>query len=307
MRLNQFEFLVALKRYKSFSKVSKALLISQPSISRAIKELEEELGYIVLKRGQNGIEFTPKGEMLVEKAENIMGEVYSIRDINSVIESDLKCEVRIGTSSHFCNAVVLDVLVGLKAEYPKLVIKLINSDVRRVIEEIAAKDLDVGIIQINTVDESQISTEIEKNTLTFTEIFNEEMCFIVGQNHPLLKKEKVSMVEILQFPFVTAKNSTIELLANFFQNYGYDKGFIQINDIANLRRFIGASNSVAVISRSAALKSNTIFKDNLVSLSISDFEWRCRTGWIHKRNALSSTEGIIIKELTDRCRQYNQK
>lgn len=304
MRLNQFEFLVALKKYKSFSKVSKALLISQPSISRAIKELEEELGYIVLKRGQNGIEFTPRGEMLVEKAENIMREVCSIRDINSVTESDLKCEVKVGTSSHFCNAVVLDVLVGLKEEFPKLVIKLINSDVRRVIEEVVMKDLDLGIIQINDIDEKTILTEIEKNTLTFTEIFREEMCFIVGQNHPLLKKEKVSMMEILQFPFVTAKNSTIELLANFFQKYGYDKGFIQINDIANLRRFIGASNSVAVISKSAAIKSNAIFKDNLVSLSISDFAWRCRTGWIHKRHALSLTEKVIIEKLTDCCWQY---
>ena len=81
MRLNQFEFLIALEEYGSFSKAAQVLFISQPSLSAAIKELETELGVTLLERSRKGVTFTEKGEQVLQEARKIEESVGRIKRI----------------------------------------------------------------------------------------------------------------------------------------------------------------------------------------------------------------------------------
>ena len=69
MRLNQFEYLLALQRHGNFSRAAEELYVTQPSISVAIRELEEELGYALLLRSKKGVSFTAEGLIVLEKAD----------------------------------------------------------------------------------------------------------------------------------------------------------------------------------------------------------------------------------------------
>jgi DNA-binding transcriptional LysR family regulator len=308
MRINQFEFLVALEKHKSFSKASKVLLISQPSISRAIKELEDELGITILNRGKSGIEFTSVGELLLERAKNIIFNLEGIKDISTThSENKFRQEITVGASSHFCSFIMYEVLTSLKKDYPDLFIQITKNDYQTLMEDIGIKKVDIGIVQFNSMDESNFYFLLNEKKLKFIELFNEEMTFIVRESHPLAYKSKITLGEVLQYPYVTSKKSSIKHLLMFFKELGFKNEIVQITDIGILRRFIKTSNATCLIPKSAAKESNLIFEDKLVSLSIIDYELSSKMGWIHNQNPLSQIENIIINELTQYCYQYSSK
>ena len=74
MRLTQLQYLLEIKKQGSISKAAQHLYIAQPSMSAAIKELEEELGYELMKRSKKGVTFTSLGEQVIEKAVVIIGD-----------------------------------------------------------------------------------------------------------------------------------------------------------------------------------------------------------------------------------------
>lgn len=85
MRISQLRFLVLLDRYKTISRVSKEAMVAQPSISQAIMDLEEELGFDILvrnKRSKRVEGFTPLGQVVLKKAENVLREL--MRSVCSV-------------------------------------------------------------------------------------------------------------------------------------------------------------------------------------------------------------------------------
>lgn len=87
MRLNQLSYLVAIERYGTISRAAEALYVSQPSISVAVRELEEELGYPLLVRNNRGIRFTEEGLQVLQRARNILREVDEIHCIRQESEA----------------------------------------------------------------------------------------------------------------------------------------------------------------------------------------------------------------------------
>ena len=81
MRLNQFEMIVALEHCSSLSEAAEKLYMTQPSISKAIRELEEEVGYDILKRKKDGVAFTENGKEVLRLSKEILDNVEKIRDL----------------------------------------------------------------------------------------------------------------------------------------------------------------------------------------------------------------------------------
>lgn len=79
MRLEQLYYIVEVARQKSISKAAKNLYISQPSLSKAISQLENELDTPLFVRLQQGIIPTTTGELIIDKAQNILKEVADIK------------------------------------------------------------------------------------------------------------------------------------------------------------------------------------------------------------------------------------
>ena len=81
MRISQFEYLVSLEKYKSFSKTAQHIFVAQSSISQAVKELEDEMGFMIIRRSNKGISFTPQGKLVLDKAKKIMQEIESLEEM----------------------------------------------------------------------------------------------------------------------------------------------------------------------------------------------------------------------------------
>ncbi len=305
MRLNQLQYLVALKKHGTFSKAAQALYVSQPSISVGIKELEEELGYPILNRSNKGFQFTAEGAQVLEKAQRILDEVEDIRRIQRE-EEDLTGAVHIGSTPHFCNSILLDVMLKIESRYPKCSLLIEECDSESVIRRIEAGNLQMGLIQLCDVDESLLIRKVSGQSLRFEELFREEMCIVVGEHHPLVNRASVPMEELLRYPYATYKDAMNQQVAQMMKKYHCHARISHVSEIVSLRRFIMRTESYTVIPRRAVLYGNIVYQDKLIPLNVPGVNWKSAVGWVHGGERLDHLEQSVLEELVLRCKEYQE-
>jgi len=303
MRLSQFLFLVELKKHGSFSRVAEELLISQPSISRAIAELEEELGYPIVKRNKKGIRFTDQGELVLQNATIIMEKISTIKQLQAN-EEYFKGIVTVGASPFWGDIIVADALINIQKNYPNLCIKLKEESTDSIIKYVASGRFDIGVIMSYDSDETSIFNEINKNELDYGNLFCDEVSLFTGPNHPLCEKRNIKVTDILQYPYATSSDKiATNFTLKFFRKYGYDKEIIEISNRNSLRKFVMMSNSFTAMPKKLFYLSES-FKDSLVYLVLPNFRWNCKIGWIRRHERVPIVEKKIIEALALQCEQF---
>jgi LysR family transcriptional regulator, hydrogen peroxide-inducible genes activator len=96
MNLKQLEYALSVARVKNFSRAAKICHVSQPSLSVAIKNLEEELGLSLFERKKNEIRITSQGEKVLEQAQKALEEVEKIRWVAQTGNDPLSGQLRVG-------------------------------------------------------------------------------------------------------------------------------------------------------------------------------------------------------------------
>lgn len=122
MNLAQMKNVIVIAQEKSFSRAAKRLFVSQPSLSKSIRLLEEELGVELFER--TPFNLTYAGEIFIEKARKILRETDEMHTEISDISLQNKSQLTIGVPSHRCHYFVPKILKELYKEYPNCFIKL---------------------------------------------------------------------------------------------------------------------------------------------------------------------------------------
>lgn len=303
MRLNQLQYLVALEKYGTFSKAAQALYVSQPSISVGIRELEEELGCQLLTRNNKGFQFTTKGMQILEKARLILCEVESIQRLAKT-EADLEGTVRIGGTPHFCNSILLDVMLKVEGRHPKTNLLLEESDSKNILERVAANQFQMGVIQLCDVEEKFLLEKVSRRKVRFEELFEEEMCVVVGEHHPLAHQTTVSLEDVMRYSYAAYRDAMnvnmMELLLRYHGRVSH------VSEIVSLRQFILRTDAYTVIPRRAVLYGNTTYKEKLVPLPTSELTWMSKVGLVYRGGELTRLEEVVRENIIERCREYQE-
>lgn len=142
MTLIQFKYAIACDQENSFSSAAKKMFTSTPNISKAIANLEGELGYSLFTRSSKGLEITHKGKLFIRHAHNILSELNFI----SILDVEMPCyKLRISTIpiTYFFNAfkklsIFYQEMDWVKFQY--------NSNSENIVDEILKGQSDLGII-----------------------------------------------------------------------------------------------------------------------------------------------------------------
>lgn len=180
---NKYKFFYAVAIYKSFSKAAKNLLISQPAISHAIKELEYTLDTKLFIRNTKTVELTEDGEKLLfyvrEAFENLlMGE-----KLLQEKSDDLTGVIRIGIYSHIALFMLPNIINEFSKKYPKAKFNIYSSSHQEMVEKLRNKELDLLIMQYPIfINEQYFKEEIicELNTCFFA---NKKYYDLYSENH----------------------------------------------------------------------------------------------------------------------------
>ncbi|KNZ69050.1 transcriptional regulator, LysR family [Thermincola ferriacetica] len=197
----------------SFSGASQELHISQSAVSQSVKLLEEKMNCRLFIRNTKQVKLTQEGETLfrhIEQAYNLIraGE-RSIEEIHSLQQG----EVRIGASDTICKYYLLPYLKKFNRLYPNIRIKVTNRTSPRCIELLKKGSVDVAVVNMPGTVEKTMRVDKVK---TIHDVF------IAGQNFAHLKRKKISLQELAQYPvLMLEKNTTTR---NFIDTFLESKG-----------------------------------------------------------------------------------
>ena len=92
MTLTELRYIAALARERHFGRAAEACFVSQPTLSVAVKKLEEELGVALFERAKNEVAVTPVGERIVEQARRVLDEMEGVKHIAQQAQDTLRSE-----------------------------------------------------------------------------------------------------------------------------------------------------------------------------------------------------------------------
>lgn len=210
MDLFQLTYFVEVAHKKSFTKASKALHISQPSISKGIKALEEHWDVQLFNRKGKSIELTERGAYLLPKIEEIIKIFSSLKE---EIESPHLLntgKLAIGIPPMVGSSFISPFITHFMSLYPRIELALAEVGSTDVISAI-----DDGLIQAGIVA-LPIQTDMPYNFFIFN---RENLQVVLWPTHPLAKKSELTLEEIKDEPLIYYPNS--------FTLYGYIRSFYQ--------------------------------------------------------------------------------
>lgn len=146
MKLLQLRYLIQVAETGSFTKAATKLNVAQPALSRQIKLLEDELGVSLFHRDGRGVEPTAAGNELVRRSMDIFQHLYEAREAVMAYRGQMEGEVTIGILPLFGAAVMPDLLLRCRGEYPGLNIKVMVGMSGAVQEWLMSGRVDFGVI-----------------------------------------------------------------------------------------------------------------------------------------------------------------
>lgn len=307
MRLNQFKYLIALEESGSFSKAAQVLFISQPSLSVAMKELEDELGFEIICRSKKGITLTSQGEQVLKESKIIMDAVKRIQHIDYQENGNLKGKLRVGGVPYFCDVLLVDTLMNLQQQYPELLIQLIEDDTDFVLKAVAKDNLDLGIILVSYLDEADKKNEIGKIKVCYHKLFDDQMVFVAREGHPLSQQKSLTIEKVLEYPFITHRKSANPVTEKLLQGHSNSHKMLHISGFHNLRQYLLRSDAVSVFPSKAINKIFLSANEKLQIITVNDFIWPCQVGWVSKKEIIDLSEEVFVRALKKQCSMLEKR
>jgi DNA-binding transcriptional LysR family regulator len=148
MVIKQLAYLVALAREQHFARAAKACNISQPTLSGAIKTLEDELGVPLVERGHRFTGLTAEGAMIVEHAKRILGEIDLMGQSISDVRKGLKGRLRLGAIPTAL-PLVAQITGPFSERYPAVTLTVLSMTSNAIQSAIDNFDIDVGLTYLD--------------------------------------------------------------------------------------------------------------------------------------------------------------
>ena len=196
MNLHQFRFVQeAVRRNLNLTEAAKALHTSQPGVSKAIIELEEELGVDIFARhGKRLKRVTEPGEHVLQSIAIIMREVSNLKRIGEQFSAQDSGTLSIATTHTQARYVLPHAVAKLRSSYPKVHISLHQATPHEVARMVLEEQAEIGMATESLADYPDLVT---------LPCYEWEHVLVVPPNHPLAKKERIGLDDLAIEPLIT--------------------------------------------------------------------------------------------------------
>lgn len=196
MKLQTLEYLIALAEYSSINRAAQALYVTQPSLTKALQNLEEELGMKLFVRGHSGITLTDAGKKILPQARQIVS-IY--QGWLTMAQADQPQAVDIYTHISLSNFLLPDVLLSFKKRFPELVI---NQHAVVSPENVLARKSTVPTLALFICQEAGAESLAREYNSRFRVLFHGEYGCLVNRHSPLADRASVTLDDLREFYFI---------------------------------------------------------------------------------------------------------
>lgn len=293
MRIQQLIYAIEIEKQGSINAAANKLFISQPTLSIAVKELENEIGFKLFKRTNKGIIPTDQGIDFIYYAKNVVLQMDSLTNYCNLKTRNFSNTLLVSTQHYaFVSDAFIKYLKDIKFDDYKYKIKETQSIIA--IEDVVDEKSDIAIILKSPFNIQFLDDLFEKKKITYNKIADVSTHVFLSKNHPLATKETISLKELKPYPVVVFEQEGSELFAEeLIIQSGLNK-VIYINDRATSMNVISETNAYNLGTGYLCRK---MLSSGLIAIPLENDVGQKEIGWIHLEKNTPSTQVLRFIDL----------
>ena len=186
MTLTELKYIVAVAREKHFGRAAEACFVSQPTLSVAVKKLEEELDVKLFERGANEVSVTPLGEQIVRQAQQVIEQAAALKEMAKLGKDPLSGPLRLGVIYTIGPYLLPDLVRQVIDRVPQMPLMLQENFTAKLLDMLRLGELDCAIL----------AEPFPDTGLAVAPLYDEPFLAAVPTAHPLAKRKSVTAEEL---------------------------------------------------------------------------------------------------------------
>lgn len=234
----------------NFTKAAEELYITQPAVTKHIREIENHFKIKLFERNGTKIKLTHAGETFLRYTDELFTLYSTIEFEMNAFTRKQSGKLRIGASTTVAQYVLPPVLAAFHKKYIDIKVSLQTSNTEQIEQDLQSSKIDIGIIE-----------GYSKNKLfKYTEFVKDELVLVANSNHPLAKKGIIKPEELLAIPLLLREpgSGTLEVLAHALKPLGIKisqlQKEMQLGSSESMKLYLLNSNTMAFLSIYSILK-----------------------------------------------------
>ncbi|HUP93253.1 MAG TPA: hydrogen peroxide-inducible genes activator [Solimonas sp.] len=181
MTLTELRYLVNLDKERHFGRAAERSFVSQPTLSVAVKKLEDELGVILFERNRGEARPTPVGARIIAQAKRVLAEAKLIEDLAGEGQDELSGPLRLGAIYTVGPYLLPSLVPLLRREAPRMPLVIEENFTARLLEELRDNEIDLAVLAL----------PIDLNGLSAWPLYDEDFVVLVPPEHHFAQDKQV--------------------------------------------------------------------------------------------------------------------
>ena len=270
----------------SFTKASERLFITQPAVTKSIKELENQMGIKLFERNRSGISLTQAGAVLFKYTEKIFEMKKKLDYEISLLRESFAGNLKLGASTTIGQYILPAILAQFNRQFPDIELSLLNKNTQEIERDVISREIDLGIIEGNS----------KRKELKYSPFMQDEIVAVVHNSNKLCKKGSLTPEELKHVPLVLREigSGSLEVIAESLFAHG-----IKLKNL-NIRMHLGSTESIKnYLANSDCMSFVSIHTINREiyngEFKIIDIENLQITRWFHFIYLQGQPDGFVQK------------
>lgn len=187
-RLRHVELIAELYDCRSISKAARRLSLTQPTLTKALRDVERTLGLALFERTNRGLEPTAYGEIFARHAKIVLAQLRHAAEELESLHVGYSGKVTVGTLLAASASILPDAIALLKKERPEVAISVVVGTYDILVPSLLAGDLDMVL--------GRLPEQGRSRALVYEEFYAEPVCLVTRRGHPLTRKRRLGLRDL---------------------------------------------------------------------------------------------------------------
>ena len=304
MRIQQLEYLERIVEAGSINEAAKRLFLTQPSLSNAVKELENEMGIQIFQRSSGGISLTAEGREFMTYSKQILDQVNLM---NERYKNGQQRKQSFSVSAQHYAFVVhafVELIKSVNASEYQFTLR--ETETQNIFNDLAQFKSELGILYTNRFNQKIMQRLFKENNLVFTPLFVAKPHIFVSRYNPLTSKSSVNLSDLEDYPYLSYEQGEVnsfyfseEILSTLSH-----KKTIKVSDRATIFNLMVGLNGYTI---SSGIISSKLNDDKIVAIPLN-VDDDITMGWLkHRQVELSPLAERYLTMLKEHIKGYGFK
>lgn len=296
MNLRDLKYIITVAETLNFNRAAELCFVSQPSLSKQIQKVEEEIGVMIFERTNRKVRLTPAGEQIVQRARDALREAEAIRQIAREASDPLSGEFRLGIIPTVAPYLLPRLMPLLHRQLPRLKLYLYEGHTETIVQQLLHGELDAVLLAL----------PLSHDELEEAELYAEPFLLAVPEKHRLAERKRVSIGDLSREALLLLEDGHClreQALQVCRMGNSAEDGQFRATSLETLRQMVASGSGITLMPLLAAEKTSRLryvpFKEPAPSRQIG-LAWRKTSP---RRKLLEKMAAHIRKEMKDMPRK----